>query len=78
MNEKEKHKLQADFDRDGYVFIPGFLKGDTLRELLSNIDRYLETIAPQLPHGSVLYEDINRPETLKQTGKLHRHDKYFE
>ena len=31
MNEKEKHKLKADFARDGYVFIPGFLKGDTLR-----------------------------------------------
>jgi len=79
MNEKEKqHELKAGFERDGYVFIPGFLKSDALQELLSNVDRYLETIIPKLPHGTVLYEDINRPETLKQTGKLHRHDKYFE
>ena len=78
MNEKEKHELKADFERDGYVFIPGFLKGDTLRELLSNIDRYLETIVSKMPREKVYYEDINRPGTLKQVLGLHIYDKYFE
>jgi phytanoyl-CoA hydroxylase len=79
MNEKEKqNELKADFDRDGYVFIPGFLKGEALQELLNNIDRYLETVVPKMPRESVYYEDINRPETLKQIQGLHRHDNYFE
>ena len=79
MNEREnQQKLKADFDRDGYVFVPGFLKGEILQELLDNIDRFIETIVPKMPRESVYYEDINRPETLKQIQGLHRQDPYFE
>ena len=37
MNEKEKHKLKADFDRDGYVFIPAQLMTGSTQDDKPNI-----------------------------------------
>ena len=75
MNEQ---KLKEAFDNDGYVYVPEFLKGEALQELLSNIDRFIESIVPKMPRGTVYYEDLTRPETLKQIQRLHKHDPYFE
>ena len=79
MNEKTNERgWKEAFDREGYVHIPGFLKGEALQELLNKINGFIETVVPKLPREAVYYEDINRPETLKQIQRLHDHDPYFE
>jgi len=79
MSEKAHERvLKGAFDRDGYLYIPGFLRSKALQELKNKINWLMETIVPGLPTEVVYYEDINRPETLKQIHKLHEYDTYFE
>ncbi|HVK16114.1 MAG TPA: phytanoyl-CoA dioxygenase family protein [Fimbriiglobus sp.] len=68
--------LKADFDRDGFVVIPGFLPSEELGELKQNLDRYTREIVPTLPDADAFYEDRSRPETLKQLQRMGR-DPYF-
>jgi phytanoyl-CoA hydroxylase len=70
--------LKASFDRDGYVALPAFLNPSEVRELCSEIDRYIRDVVPRLPVESVFYEEKGRPETLKQLQVMHQHDPYFE
>jgi phytanoyl-CoA hydroxylase len=59
------------YDKDGFVVIPQFLKGDEFAELQQNLDRYVREVVPHLPDADAFYHDRERPETLKQ---LHRMD----
>ena len=43
-------QIKNDYDRDGYVRLPGFLSPDKLKELLTNLDRYVENVVPGLPN----------------------------
>jgi phytanoyl-CoA hydroxylase len=69
--------LRAEFERDGYVTLRGFFGPDELREIRENVDRYVRTVAPELPPGEVMYEDVARPETLKRLAHVDRHDPWF-
>jgi phytanoyl-CoA hydroxylase len=70
-------RLKLDFDRDGYVFIRGFLSTDELTAFKSGLDRYISERVPQIPRTDVYYEDRNKPETLKQMARIKEHDPYF-
>src|SRR3954454_185780 len=60
-------KLAKDqFDRDGFVIVPGLLSADDLTELVANLDRYIREVVPRLPDRDAFYVDKSRPETLKQ------------
>jgi phytanoyl-CoA hydroxylase len=70
-------QLKLDFDRDGYVFIRGFLSTDEQTAFKSELDRYISERVPQIPRTDVYYEDRNKPETLKQMARIKEHDPYF-
>ena len=79
MNEKAQERIwKRDFDRDGYLYIPEFLTSEPLQELKNKINWLIKTIVPEMPSEAVYYEDIKRPETLKQIVHLHEQDVYFE
>ena len=64
------------FDRDGYVVVPGLLPEGDFAELVAHLDRYLREVVPHLPEGDAFYVDRSRPETLKQLHRMER-DSFF-
>ena len=68
---------KAEFDRDGFVIVRGFLPADELADLRANLDRYICEVLPTLPDSAGFYDDPQRPETLKQVQHM-RSDSYFD
>ena len=73
----DKIRLQSDFDRDGFVSLPGFIAGDALPPIYDALDRFIANTLSTLPPEHVFYEDKARPETLKQIQRLFEYDEFF-
>ena len=71
-------RWSRDFDRDGYVSIPGFFTEDETEEIRCHLDRFIRDVVPGLPATEAYYDDKNDPGTLKQIQQLGRHDTFFE
>lgn len=67
---------QESFARDGYIHIPGFMDEAALQAIEQRIGDYLRDIAPSVPSTEIMFDDYDRPETLKRISKLNR-DPYF-
>lgn len=65
------------FDRDGYVFIPGFFSPERIAEINSRLTQFIRDAVPGMPPAHVMYEDSGDPSTLKQMQDLEKHDRYF-
>lgn len=74
---KQAARIKADYDRDGYVRLPGFLSPDELKDLLTNLDRYVKEVVPGLENTEVFYEDKSESNTLKQLIRISEHDDWF-
>lgn len=74
---KVSDTMREDFERDGYVLLPGFLSEEKLAELLGELARFIRDTVPGLG-TDVYYEDKERTETLKQIQRMHQHDPYFK
>ncbi|MEZ5276520.1 MAG: phytanoyl-CoA dioxygenase family protein [Opitutaceae bacterium] len=70
-------QIKKDYDRDGYIHLPGFLNADEVRELLANLDRFVREVVPGLPKTDVFYEDKSQSTTLKQLIRINQHDGWF-
>lgn len=70
-------QIKADFDRDGYAVIPGFLDRSEMSELLAEIERYARDVVPGLPRDEAFYEIKGQPETFKYFKNMSRHAPYF-
>jgi phytanoyl-CoA hydroxylase len=68
---------KADFDRDGYAIIRGFLSTDDVQQIESQILHYIREELPHLPSEAAYYEDKERSETLFRLDALHTHAAYF-
>lgn len=65
------------FDEQGYIHISGFLTEEECLAAERHIDSYVRDIAPTLPKTEVMYDDYERPETLKRISRLQL-DPFFE
>ena len=65
------------FEQEGYVALPGFLTGQEVVEVHANLVRFIAEVLPGLPREQVFYEDLSRPDTLKQIQQMHTHDPFF-
>lgn len=70
--------LKKDFERDGYVFMPGFLSAEEIAELNQKLESFIQEIVPTMPDGKVFYEDKQDASTLKQLINLNNYGAYFE
>ena len=68
--------MNAQYNRDGFAIVPGFLTGSRLSELQARLDDYIRSMVPTLPPECAFYQDRARPETLKQLQFLER-DPWF-
>jgi phytanoyl-CoA hydroxylase len=81
MNSHPKFKLPADilnsFTTDGYVSVRPLYDGDQMRELNSEVERFIQDVVPTMPQEQVYYEDKSDMSTLKQLQKMFEYDDYF-
>ena len=71
----DKYKL--DYDRDGFVVVRNFLANGDLAALSQNLDRYIQDVVPELPDSAAFYDEVGRPESLKQLQHMGR-DEFFD
>jgi phytanoyl-CoA hydroxylase len=71
-------ELKEKFDRDGYVFYPGFLNKEETNELLNQISHYIHQVVPSMPSEEVFYDDKEDLNSLKQIAQLYEYDPYFK
>jgi phytanoyl-CoA hydroxylase len=75
---KDKNVIKADFQKDGYVFLPGFLSEDEVERIRQNFNRVIDEIVPTMPSNLVMYEDKENSSTLKQLIDVHAYDPFFK
>jgi phytanoyl-CoA hydroxylase len=78
MNEQYLKLLKSSFDTDGYVYIPGFLSAEEVKNLNKNIERFIAESISSMSTGHYFYEDKNDATTLKQMQDLEKYDPYFK
>lgn len=77
MKNLDHEKLKEDFDRDGYVFIPGFLDENEIADIRARFEKFIETKVPEMPSKFVFYEDKDDTSTLKQLQDIQHYDDFF-
>lgn len=70
--------LKSSFDKEGYVYIPGFLSPEEVKVLNENVRRFITEKIPVMSTGHYFYEDKNDKTTLKQMQDLEKYDPYFK
>lgn len=77
METKDITELKKSFEQDGYIFIPGFLNNDEVKEIRNKLDQFIEQEVPSMPVEHKFYEDKSDEKTLKQLQDLHRYNSFF-
>lgn len=77
MSAVAEPSLVDSFQRDGYVFLPGFLDAAEVQELHTELRRFIDEVAPTMPREEVYFEDKQDRSTLKQLQRMFRYDPYF-
>lgn len=73
----ESSKWRNDFERDGFVVIPGFLSATEVGQAIARLDRLIVEKVPKMLPEQAFYEDRSDPKTLKQIQTLYDHDPHF-
>lgn len=69
--------IKKDYDRDGYVFIEGFLNKEEVENINKELRDFIKNEVPSMPSNYVFYEDNNDPSTLKQLQDIHNYNSFF-
>ncbi|WP_419803362.1 phytanoyl-CoA dioxygenase family protein [Mucilaginibacter sp.] len=77
MESNKTEILKTGFDRDGYVFIPGFFSTEEVAAILKELRDCIKNIVPSMSAKQVFYEDQQHPETLKQLQDLQLYSPFF-
>ena len=78
MQYSARQPVKESFDRDGYVFLPGFLSAKEMTELNNELETFINEKVPSLPPEHAFYEDKGNVSTLKQLFELHTYHPYFK
>ncbi len=70
--------LRDSFDADGFVIVRGLFDSADIRELQSQVDRYIREVVPTLPKEAAFFDDYSKPETLRKMQSLEKRDPWFE
>lgn len=74
---KQIQKIKQDFDRDGYVYLPGFLSPKEVEEVNAKLEEFIRLKVGKMAAFEVKYEDKNNPNTLKLVQDLNKYDDFF-
>lgn len=65
------------FERDGYVFIPGFFSRERIDAINEQLETFIRDTVPSMPAKHVFYEKADDLSTLKQMQDLQVHAAFF-
>ena len=77
MSSLNIEQLKDDFQKDGYIFLQGFLSKEEVAEIDQRLRVFIADRLSELPPAQVMYEDKNDKSTLKQLQDLDRFDSFF-
>ena len=69
---------KADFDRDGFVLLRGYLCATETATINANIDRFIADVLPTAPAATAFYEDVAEPSSIKRLQNMYHLDPYFD
>ena len=78
MESINNQSLKESFNENGYVFIPGFLTKEEVKEMNLKLKFFIDEKADSMPAGHVMYEDSIDKGTLKQMQDLNLYDPFFD
>lgn len=70
-------KLKADFDRDGYIYLPGFLDSSEIAQISEKLNQFISEKSDLLPTTHIKYESKDDPSTLKMIQDLQVYEPFF-
>jgi phytanoyl-CoA hydroxylase len=70
-------ELDRSFQEEGFVVLRQFFDAAKVIEINQHIDRYVETILPELPKENAFYEDLGDVSTLMRLQHMETHDPFF-
>ncbi|GAB3907913.1 hypothetical protein GCM10028803_42540 [Larkinella knui] len=73
----DTQQLKESYDRDGYLFMPGFLSEEEMHELNEKLASYLQDVVPGLPPQRAVYQDPTDPGSLVQLFYMDQYDSYY-
>jgi phytanoyl-CoA hydroxylase len=74
----ELNDLQQHFRKDGFVYLPGFLNLEEVRQVHEHLEDLIKTKVPTMPPEHAFYEDANDKSTLKQLQTLYNYSDFFK
>jgi phytanoyl-CoA hydroxylase len=74
---EETSALLSSWDADGFVALPSYFPPDVVSSLNAALDDVIRDTVPRMPPEHKFYEDVTRPETLKQLQSLHTYHPVF-
>jgi phytanoyl-CoA hydroxylase len=69
--------LKSTFDRDGFVYLPGFLSAAQVTEIRERLKRFITEKSSSLPPEHIKFEVKEDATTLKMLQDLHIYDPFF-
>lgn len=69
--------LKADFDRDGFIYLPGFLGSMEIAEISEKLNQFISQKSENLPAAHIKYELKGDPSTLKMIQDMHVYEPFF-
>ena len=73
-----QEQIKENFVRDGYVAIRGFLNSAQVENASQQIRHFIDEVLPQLDQSEAMFEDRERPQTIKQIPNLSTHSPFFQ
>lgn len=74
----DRRAAKEQFERDGFVFLPGLLDAQEIAEIRKELDAFFADSLPSLPTEQVYFERPGDLATLKQVQQLGAYSPYFQ
>lgn len=68
---------RAQMQRDGFTVVRDYFSAAEARELIANVQRYIDVIGPTLPPTDIYMEVKGDPRTMFRLEHMDRHDAWF-
>lgn len=74
---QDSQKLIAEFKKNGFVLIAGFLSDFEISEIHCHLEKLIKDKVSKMPAEHVFYEDKSDSSSLKQLQSLYSYDSFF-
>ena len=77
-NSNYINELKESFNKNGFLCISPLFSKDEIKEINTEVNRYIKECVTKMPSHQVYYEKKSDPLSLKQIQQMHIYDIYFK